>query len=782
MSAECPDAAQLRRFWNGSLPAAEEVLASAHVDTCSKCQSALEQFDATTDDLRELISREEFPEPDDFRSDLESLKRARIDSSLASAGTAHDLDHWLDNALSGASGYQVDTFKLLDCIGRGGMGIVFLAEDTQLERRVAVKFMAPGLLADPTAAERFQREARAAASINHLNVVTIHAVGTHRRLPYLVMEWISGESLAQRLKKGRLPHSEIVLVAKHVANALVAAHDAGVHHRDIKPANILLQSGTNIAKVSDFGLARTIHGNSITQTGLFLGTPEYIAPEQVDTRFGRVDHRSDLFSFGSVLYAMCTGRAPFTVSSPIGTINNVCHGACEPIFDIAPDTPRWIIELTEQLLQKNADDRIQSAQAIVDFLECQSGGRDQVRTVAHQDDPPISASNVGPDRFPRSRLLVTFGLIGIIALATYTVMRNLPWGPIRSTVSAGDGPGEVESKRDQMVDNRIHREFSSSEQLISFLRDDESKRGNFFGDYEEIHLVGATFQLPACTIMERKLVISAERGTRLVITPDEAGPGLTLINSDIRLEQLHVEIATSSVENEGDDQTHIYVDEGAISAIGCSFTFPAHGVCFRITNANTELTHCDLLAPGATAIQWLPEGIAQLAIENCVFVSETQLMIEPPIGAEIVLENNTFFGRTGIAFVADDVDHQQTIEARNNRFDADTLFFVVSLKRLTELPELLAWEGADNAIPDTLLTIDDPNEALREIRQPHRMGRAIVFDNTMSADAAFDFSTGRAEVVRRLHNRTFNPSDLRTDPTTNGPHIGARTTQEDDEE
>ena len=272
-----------------------------------------------------------------------------------------DLEPWLTLGTSQGGQPQIEEFQLQRCLGRGGMGAVFLAHDTKLQRQVALKLMSPGLLADPTAAHRFQREARAAAALNHPNVVTVHSVGALRDLPYLVMELVNGQTLGDRLSEGALPPSSLFPIARQIAEGLAAAHAAGVHHRDIKPANILLQQGTDFVKLTDFGLARTLDSESLTQSGHLVGTPEFISPEQFDPTIGPVDHRSDLFSFGSVLYAMWTGEAPFAGPSVIATLHNVREMPHRPLEAVSDDAPAWFSGLVDQLLEKQPSQRPQSA-------------------------------------------------------------------------------------------------------------------------------------------------------------------------------------------------------------------------------------------------------------------------------------------------------------------------------------------------------------------------------------------------------------------------------------
>ena len=214
------------------------------------------------------------------------------------------------------------------------------ALDTKLNRIVAVKVLAPELAANPNARRRFLREAQAAAAVSHPHVVTIHAVDEDK-LPYLVMECVVGQSLQEKLDRaGALRLTEILRIGRQVAEGLAAAHQQGLIHRDIKPANILLENGVERVKITDFGLARAADDVAITRAGEVSGTPQYMSPEQA--RGEHVDQRSDLFSLGCVLYAMCTGRPPFRGDSLAAVIKRVTEDTPRPIAEVNPEIPAWL--------------------------------------------------------------------------------------------------------------------------------------------------------------------------------------------------------------------------------------------------------------------------------------------------------------------------------------------------------------------------------------------------------------------------------------------------------
>ncbi|CAN5275159.1 hypothetical protein BH11PLA2_BH11PLA2_31280 [soil metagenome] len=259
-------------------------------------------------------------------------------------------------------------YEILEVLGRGGFGIVFKAFDEKLHRVVAIKAMAPHLAATSPPRKRFLREARAVAAIKHENVVAVFAV-EEQPVPYLVMEFVSGETLQQHIDRtGPLDLLEIQRFAKQIALGLQAAHDNGLIHRDIKPGNILIESGPEPkAKLTDFGLARAADDASLTHSGMICGTPMYMAPEQAEGK--PVSPRSDLFSLGSVMYVMCSGRPPFRAESTLAVLRRVTENTPRPIQEIVEGVPDWLCSIIEKLHEKCPEDRYASAGKVVEALD-----------------------------------------------------------------------------------------------------------------------------------------------------------------------------------------------------------------------------------------------------------------------------------------------------------------------------------------------------------------------------------------------------------------------------
>ena len=263
-------------------------------------------------------------------------------------------------------------YEILEMLGQGAFGIVFKAFDEKLHRQVAIKAISPQLAATSPPRKRFLREARSVAAIRHENVVQVYSV-EEQPLPYLVMEYVDGRTLQEKLDAGGpLEAPEILHLGRQMANGLAAAHDKGLIHRDIKPGNILLEAGAEQkVKITDFGLARAADDATMTRTGTIAGTPMYMAPEQA---LGEtLDHRADLFSLGSVLYQMASGRPPFRGSTAVAVLKRVTDERPRPIQDILSDVPDWLCAIIEKLHAKNPDERFQTAKEVADlFARCQN--------------------------------------------------------------------------------------------------------------------------------------------------------------------------------------------------------------------------------------------------------------------------------------------------------------------------------------------------------------------------------------------------------------------------
>jgi serine/threonine protein kinase len=374
-----------------------------HLESCPACQERLHRAEECGDDLRSFGRRSGDPtaSPADpaLARALERLREAKSPHRPAAVEWS-DLYFLRPTEEPGLLG-TLGNYEVQEVIGQGGMGIVLAAYEPALHRLVAIKVLSPALAGSATARRRFAREAQAAAAVCHEHVVAVHGVHEADGLPYLVMQFVPGESLQTRLERGGpLEVTEVVRIGMQTAAGLAAAHAQGLIHRDIKPANLLLEDGLAKVKITDFGLARTADDVGLTRDGVVAGTPEYMAPEQA--RCETVDHRADLFSLGSVLYAMCTGAPSFRGSTALAVLRQVCEQAPTPIRSLNPEVPAWLEALVARLLAKDPAQRFGSAAEVADLLEGYLAHLQQPAAFPVPELPPsVSAGNAGPS-FPGS--------------------------------------------------------------------------------------------------------------------------------------------------------------------------------------------------------------------------------------------------------------------------------------------------------------------------------------------------------------------------------------------
>jgi serine/threonine protein kinase len=299
---------------------------------------------------------------------------------------------------------MISHYKIIEKIGAGGMGDVYLAEDTELNRKVALKFLPPHLCQDEACRARFKREAQAAAVLEHPNIVTIHEVSEYQGRPYIVMQYVEGKSLRDIIREKELPLDEIIVLAIQVCEGLSKAHEAGVIHRDIKPSNICIGSDGR-PKLLDFGLAAVQGSEHLTKTGSTLGTMQYMSPEQVQGK--EVDHRSDLFSLGVVIYELITGRTPFARDNDMATGQAILIATPEPLVKYRANIPDELQRTVSKLLEKDPSMRYQTAAGIISDLR---------RLIA----PIQSSIAVTPARRPRRwSLWISVGAAAIIAIVSW---------------------------------------------------------------------------------------------------------------------------------------------------------------------------------------------------------------------------------------------------------------------------------------------------------------------------------------------------------------------------
>ena len=359
------DQTRLKSFLLGELSDHEEAELIANLDSCADCRAQLEETAGGADwsrEVSEILTLDDLFEAD--QSTIQFPSRPCDEPSVESAGLAGQTLAVLKSVLGPTDDPQmmgrISSYEVVGVVGRGATGIVVKAFEPSLNRFVAIKILSPELAATPAARQRFAREAQAAAAVVNEHVVPIYAVDEYRGTPFFVMQFVSGGSLEHRLRQaGVLPLDAALRIGMQIASGLTAAHSQGVIHRDIKPANILLDHGVERVLITDFGLARAVDDATLTHSGFVAGTPQFMSPEQA--RGDVVDHRTDLFSLGAVLYTLLLGRPPFRAETAYGILRRVCDEPHRPVSDVNPEIPRWVTHLVDMFLEKDVQDRVRSA-------------------------------------------------------------------------------------------------------------------------------------------------------------------------------------------------------------------------------------------------------------------------------------------------------------------------------------------------------------------------------------------------------------------------------------
>ena len=338
--------------------------------------------------------------------------------------------------MSLASGIRLGSYEIEAPLGAGGMGEVYKARDTRLDRTVAIKVLPAHLSENEELRQRFEREARAISSLNHPNICTLHDVGRDNGIDFLVMEYLEGETLAERLKRGPLPLDEALRVARQVSRALDAAHRQGVVHRDLKPGNIMLTKPG--VKLLDFGLAKTTASTNtdlsaaptaqkpLTEEGAILGTFQYMAPEQLEG--GDVGRAADMFAFGAMLYEMVTGEKAFIGKSQASLIAAIMEREPKPVSEVKPTSPASLERLIQSCLRKDPDERWESA-------------RDLERELSwiETEAVPVTKALVAAPARAAPWLVVGVALLGLIAALLWNFQRDEPLAPTRVTINLPAG-------------------------------------------------------------------------------------------------------------------------------------------------------------------------------------------------------------------------------------------------------------------------------------------------------------------------------------------------------
>jgi serine/threonine protein kinase len=410
---------------------------------CSSCGGDV----ALADRIEELLKAHD--DPDGLLREPDSTWTGMSD------GADEPLDFLTPSEHPGSRG-RLGQYEVLEVVGQGGFGTVLKAYHGELQRVVAIKILARQLATTATGRQRFLREARAVAAVRDDHVVEIHGVGEEKGRPYLVMEFVAGTSLQAKIDRtGALATSEVLRIGMQIASGLSAAHQQGLVHRDIKPANILLENGVERVKITDFGLARAVDDAGVTRTGVLAGTPAYMAPEQA--RGERVDQRADLFSLGSVMYAMCTGVAPFHADTTIAVLKRVADERPRPIRELNPDVPRRLADVVARLHAKNPADRFQTSGEVTSVLAAYLAA---VQSPSGQlSDFSDTRIGSGLGRWKWIALLVV--LLCGLALTETTGLTQLLWRRMPYAAQHNGPPVPPQSDSGEFVPNLVRKPVDS---------------------------------------------------------------------------------------------------------------------------------------------------------------------------------------------------------------------------------------------------------------------------------------------------------------------------------
>jgi serine/threonine protein kinase len=434
---DCPTPEYWQALLANTLPQAERQGYEQHLESCPACQHYLDQAREQGGTLQRLGQQlgdpTVVPRDPSLTRFLERLHQSRSPDRAARAEPV-DLYFLRPAERPGLLG-MLGSYEVEEVIGQGGFSVVLKAFEPALHRHVAIKVLSPAVAGSATARRRFTREAQAAAAVSHDHVVAVHGVDETEGLPYLVMQYVAGESLQGRLdRNGPLELTEIVRIGMQTAQGLAAAHAQGLIHRDIKPANLLLENGLARVKITDFGLARLVDDTGLTQNGTLAGTPEYMAPEQ--SRGEPLDARADLFSLGSVLYACCTGVPPFHGASTVAVLRQVSDHEPKPVRSLNPDMPAWLEALIARLMAKDPRERFQSAAEVAVLLEGYLAHLRQPLTAPAPELPHSACSDDNqaileggnkPARWlPRPLGLVLLALLAVFGLWKVPLLQNDP--------------------------------------------------------------------------------------------------------------------------------------------------------------------------------------------------------------------------------------------------------------------------------------------------------------------------------------------------------------------
>ncbi len=711
MSAACPTTEQLAAALRGRPSSAAEAELAAHLVDCPDCRAQLEEMAGGSSwlETRAKAHAASAESASEFLHKAMQALEARSPGQETETAPVLRLDFLQPSDQPGVLG-RIGPYEVLEQVAAGGMGIVLKARDPALNRIVALKILPPALAANALARARFIREARAAAAVVHEHVVPIYAVDEFAGLPYLVMQFIRGRPLSERIRvSGPLRVEEILRIGAQTAAGLAAAHAQGLIHRDVKPGNILLENSVERVKITDFGLARAVDDSSLTQDGHIAGTPEYMAPEQA--RNEPVDQRADLFSFGCVLYEMATGVSPFHAEKPLAALRRVCEEHPPPVHTLNDRIPEWLGLSIQKLMTKNPASRPQTALEVSQELGRRLAEFQQTSGPKNLD-PRLRTPAAGSRRvFAVTIVLLLMAMVVFIATRPKSRLREDPIAmapPGQTSSAAGSRPQRAPLFFVSAPGDRAEQGFATLTEAVEAAP---------AGAVIECRFNGVQ-AIRTLRRVEKALILRAAPGFEPVLAPLVPGEPILFTHAALVLEGLTLFNNPGRSEDggrRGQPRVKLAVSvEGApFLAAHCRFEInhgsdlddrrQPHGVgLLNVPSAN--LLHCEIVSRTGFCLSWDwrgnpggGEGGSRLWVQGCTVDANLMSISRRAAGAmNLELHQNTFAGDHLLLLLDYAPRLPVEVMASRNVFSVETLLRPRLPASESILKAVLRWQGESN--------------------------------------------------------------------------------------
>lgn len=734
----CLTAAELRSLLTAN-PTVDQNRFLEHLDNCTKCQGQLAVLAGDSSWIEDLQLNEAVPNhPDQTKPAVHETElvnvmdrmSARTKTAATAAGKTEGLSFkGLPFTQQLVAGRRFGPYEIQSRLGTGGMSVVFTAHDHVLDRQVAVKFLSAELEHSKTARQRFLREAKSAAAVEHDFIVPIYSADEVDGYPFLVMSLIEGQSLQQRIDEPTsLSTERITRIGIQITKGLEAFHSRGLVHRDLKPSNILLQKPDGRVRITDFGLAKCTDDNQLTKSGTVLGTPNYMSPEQAMGQ--QVDFRSDIYGLGAVLYACVTGRAPFEGPTSLQILNQLREKQPHSILDLKPETPHWLVEVIEKLMARDPNSRYQTAAEIIDALSQHSH---TTRKSASRSPLPNSPLPTRPTLIAACTLMVLMG-------ASYLLWPSNPVSPEQAEPDpVVIGPEQTDFRITIKTKGDTARVFSTLREAVT-----QASSGDIIeieGDGK--HEIESTIETNG-----KELTIRSLAGSEpvLTISNTEVTSGIRS-NVDLVLEGLTFRVINQNAAGFARQprQTAIHCVSGNLHISNCRFDAINSRSdslnCITVANAQQcEIRNSEFYTgPLNTALDIGMNPATDLTVENNLIAAGSAIKIAFPVRqvpetkTNVHLAFNTVSAVSGLLVLlppprARPPAKPVPVETQGNLWDVD---FVVSLavQPIKEnqvrpeisqrvLEQMMLWQSVDTRfrVRQSYVGISPPNQKIRMMR------------------------------------------------------------------